>query len=36
MIVEVKPGEGGEDASIFAEELQTAINAWMSSDPYCL
>lgn len=30
-IVEVKPGEGGEDAEAFADDLAVAIQRWATS-----
>lgn len=36
MIVEVKAGDGGEDARLFADDLDHAISVWMTSDLYRL
>jgi protein subunit release factor A len=35
MNIEVKPGDGGEDAALFAVDLEKAVTAWMST-PYRL
>lgn len=32
MIVEIRPGEGGEDAENFAHELAVKIIMWLSKD----
>lgn len=34
MIVEIRPGEGGEDAELFAAELALKIASWLSQEGF--
>lgn len=36
VIIEVKPGDGGEDARLFSTDLEKATAVWMNGDLYRL